>query len=66
MIERLPYLAAGFLGAALAAIPSSQGISFLTTAAAGIIGAVLTMLIYGAYFAGKSAALKQINGGAHG
>ena len=49
-------LCAGF---ALAAIPASSGISYLTTAAGGVIFAVLSLAIWAAYHAGKSAALKE-------
>lgn len=62
MIERLPYLAAIFAGSAIAAIPASSGISYLTTAAGGVVGMFLTLAIYGAYFAGKKAAIKQLGG----
>lgn len=66
MIERLPYAAAVGLGAALAAIPAANGISYLTTAAGGLIFAALAIAIWGAWHAGRAAAMKQINGGAHG
>lgn len=66
MIQRLPYLACIFLGAAAASIPAAQGVSFLTTAAGGIIGAALSAAIWGAWHAGRAAERKALNGGAHG
>lgn len=63
MIERLPYLAAIGVGLALAAVPASSGISYLTTAAGGVILAFLALAIFGAWHAGRAAERKQINGG---
>lgn len=63
MIDRIPYLAAVGAGMGLAAIPASNGISYLDTAAAGIIGAILLMAIWGSYHAGRSAAIKQLHNG---